>query len=248
MKPFRRRHGSASRGQALVELAIMLPVLILVLMLAIDFGRVFFGWVGLNNAVRIAANEAGFNPQAWNDPVWVELQDVYRDQVAQDMEAINCGPTGGGSWDAADVPNPTFINQAGTPTTDPHEVGDHAQVRMTCNFTFLTPLVGGIFGDPMPITALAEFPVKGGKINDVPVLPEASASPPAEEEDQCEVPELFHGLRVNEAPAVYNGLAGFSGAVIPQRPPNGNYLIGSQDLVGGSLIDCDIPIHVQPQP
>ena len=65
--PFRRRHSNA-RGQALVEMAIMLPVLILLLMLAIDFGRVFFGWVGLNNAVRIAAIEAGFNPQGWNDP------------------------------------------------------------------------------------------------------------------------------------------------------------------------------------
>ena len=38
------------RGQALVEMAIILPVLVLLLLLAVDFGRVFFGWIALNNA------------------------------------------------------------------------------------------------------------------------------------------------------------------------------------------------------
>ena len=50
------------RGQALVEFALILPLLVLLLLLAIDFGRVFFGWVALNNAARIAANEAAVQP------------------------------------------------------------------------------------------------------------------------------------------------------------------------------------------
>jgi hypothetical protein len=242
--PFRRRR-AVSRGQALVEMAIILPVLVLLLLLAVDFGRVFFGWVGLNNAVRIAANEAGFNPQAWNNPVWIGLQDVYRAQVLQDMEAVNCAPAGGGDWETADIPDPTFVNQTGTPTADAYEIGDHAKVEMTCHFTFLTPLVGSIVGDPMAISASAEFPVKGGKINDVPVLPEPSASPPGEEEDLCNVPELF-GLRVNDAAAVYQGTYGFSGSVIVARPPNGNYTIASQDQVAGQDIACTTDIGVYP--
>lgn len=240
--PWRRRR-SPTRGQALVELALMLPILVLMLLLAVDFGRVFFGWVGLNNAVRIAANEAGFNPQAWNDPVWVGLQDVYREQVVQDMEAINCAPPGGGAWDDADIPDPTFVHQEGTPTTDPYEVGDHAQVQMTCNFSFLTPLVGVVLGNPMPISALAEFPVKGGLINDVPVLPEPSGPPPPCEEECCEAPDLY-GLRVNAAPSVYNGTYQFTGTVIVTRPPNGNYLITSQNLVGGQEYACTADIEV----
>ena len=47
--PF-RRHRKISRGQALVEFAFILPILVLLLLLAVDFGRVFFGWVALNNA------------------------------------------------------------------------------------------------------------------------------------------------------------------------------------------------------
>jgi len=239
--PFRRRR-AVSRGQALVEMAIMLPVLVLLLLLAVDFGRVFFGWVGLNNAVRIAANEAGFNPQAWNDPVWVELQDVYRAQVLQDMQAINCAPPGGGDWEAADVPDPAFVNQTDTPTTDPYEFGDHTRVTMTCHFTFLTPLVGAILGDPMPISAAAEFPVKGGMVNDVPVVPDVSASP-APEEELCEVPELF-GVRTNSALPIYQGTFGFSGTVIVSRPPNGNYLILRQNQVAGQEIACTTDITV----
>ena len=60
-----RRHLSdtpVSRGQALVEFALVLPVLALLLVLAIDFGRVFFGWVSVTNAARIGANYAGQHP------------------------------------------------------------------------------------------------------------------------------------------------------------------------------------------
>ena len=60
-----RRHASdmpVSRGQALVEFALVLPVLALLLVLAIDFGRVFFGWVSVTNAARIGANYAGQHP------------------------------------------------------------------------------------------------------------------------------------------------------------------------------------------
>ncbi|MGH2463352.1 MAG: TadE/TadG family type IV pilus assembly protein, partial [Candidatus Limnocylindria bacterium] len=48
-----RRLPRPTRGQGLVEFAIILPFLMLVLLMAVDFGRVFFGWVGLANASRI---------------------------------------------------------------------------------------------------------------------------------------------------------------------------------------------------
>jgi hypothetical protein len=175
--------------------------------------------------------------------VWLELQDVYRDQVLQDVQGVNCEPAGGGSWDTGDIPDPTFVNQTWTPTTDPHEVGDHAMVKMTCNFSFLTPLVGSILGNPMLISATAEFPVKGGKIIDLPVLPEVSASPTPCGDDCCFAPDLS-GVRVNSAPAVFQGTYGFDGTVIVTRPPNGNYSITSQNLVGGQEYACSTNIEV----
>ena len=48
----RDRHRDRSLGQSIVELALILPVILLILMVGLDFGRVFLGWVNLNNTAR----------------------------------------------------------------------------------------------------------------------------------------------------------------------------------------------------
>ncbi len=50
------------RGQALVELALLLPVLILLAMGTLDVGRVFQGYLDLANATREGAAYAALNP------------------------------------------------------------------------------------------------------------------------------------------------------------------------------------------
>lgn len=47
-------HRNAS-GQSLVELALALPVLILLLLAAADFGRLFYTWIAVNSAARAGA-------------------------------------------------------------------------------------------------------------------------------------------------------------------------------------------------
>lgn len=58
----RQKQGSGGHegesGQALVELAIVLPILILVLMAIVDFGRVFHGNLAVTAAAREAARQA----------------------------------------------------------------------------------------------------------------------------------------------------------------------------------------------
>ena len=296
-----RRTTSASRGQAMVEFALILPLLLLVLLLAIDFGRVFFGWVALNNASRIAASEAGFHPEAWEGTGNAFLQDIYQQQVVDDMNAINCeAPGGSGAWTKADVPDPVFKDVAGTFSTDPYEVGDHAQVRLPCNFTFLTPLVGGIVGDPLTIVATSEFPVKGGEINGIPIGGSTSSTAPCSDkivptlvgqpvqaaraawtsagftgsfspasgydletvttqvtspasspggclvasatvtvatQTACIVPQLV-GLKSSAGSSTYFA-AGFTGSYTIDRPPNNDYTIASQSLVGGQVYLCN---------
>ena len=241
--PF-RRHRKISRGQALVEFAFVLPILVLLLLLAVDFGRVFFGWVALNNATRIAANEAALNPDAWVAPVDATDQARYRQQVLNDMRAINCAPIGGGTWEVADIPDPGFEDKGGT--ADPHEIGDHATVDLECGFTFLTPLIGNIMGNPMLISARSEFAVRGGVINGVPVATAIPSGAPASAAPCINpVPQLV-GLRVNAGRIAWT-VAGYTGAytisrVNPQE--NGNYIITAVDLVQGEFYPCDTPITV----
>jgi Flp pilus assembly protein TadG len=46
------------KGQALVELALVMPILILILMGIVDFGRVYHGYLATTNAAREAARLA----------------------------------------------------------------------------------------------------------------------------------------------------------------------------------------------
>lgn len=158
------------RGQGLVEFAIALPLLALLLVMAVDFGRVFFGWVALQNAARIGADFAAQEP---------DDQEVYRNYVLNDLTAINCHPTpaldadGDGAWDPADVPDPTFVdvNSNGVPTDD----GDHAFVRLECQFDLLTPLAETVLGGPVGLGAEAYFAINGPLLAG---LPDPAPPPP----------------------------------------------------------------------
>ena len=56
---------SRSRGQSMVEFALVLPLLFVLLLISIDFGRVYLGYINVQNMARIAANEAATNPLGW---------------------------------------------------------------------------------------------------------------------------------------------------------------------------------------
>ena len=49
------RNGWGQGGQAVVELALVLPLLLVILLFAVDVGRLFFAYTGMQNAAREAA-------------------------------------------------------------------------------------------------------------------------------------------------------------------------------------------------
>ena len=59
-----RLSGRTSRGQALVETALILPLIVLLLLLAIDLGRVFFTSIDLRNAAHEATMLGGSTENA----------------------------------------------------------------------------------------------------------------------------------------------------------------------------------------
>lgn len=149
------------RGQAMVEFALILPILVLLLVLAVDFGRVFFQWVGVSNASRIAANYAARNPDAWDATPDVASQNEYRLLVARDLNPLNCLAPDDTEYDAADVPNPTFTG---------YEVGDQTSASIECRFSVLTPIAAlFVGGQTFTVTAESTFTVNGGRIAGIPV-------------------------------------------------------------------------------
>ena len=62
-----RRHWGSDAGSALVELAVTLPLLVLVMAGAIDFARVFYMGMELTNAARAGAQYGAYNPAQSGD-------------------------------------------------------------------------------------------------------------------------------------------------------------------------------------
>src|SRR3954464_1113852 len=124
-----------SRGQSMVEFALVLPVILFLTLIALDFGRVYLGYINLQNMARIASNYAANNPDAWSVPPNAADQARYRNQILADATATNCQlPKSGGS---TVVPTPVFIDGDGD--GDSTDLGDRVSVRLTCTFGVITP-------------------------------------------------------------------------------------------------------------
>ncbi|MBA3430479.1 MAG: pilus assembly protein [Actinobacteria bacterium] len=214
-------------------MALILPILVLFLLLAIDFGRVFFGWVAVQNASRIGANQAARNPDPWSAGATDAL---YYLRVSKDLAGINCDADldGDGDIDADDLADPVFTNNAGDPS-DAYEIGDHVSVTLECGMSFVTPLVGLIVGSPMPITAASTFTIFGGEINGVPVAAETPTTPCLAGERQ--VPQLV-GLSVATARQEW-ARAGFFGMFDPAPGfEDANLVITQTTAPSSSPGDC----------
>jgi PKD repeat protein len=150
------RDRDRSVGQSIVELALVLPVVLLILMVGLDFGRVFLGWVNLNNTARIAANFAATNATALTGigPIHDNAIDRYEALIAADATAINC--------ELPDpIPEPTFPGGTG--------LGQLAHVAIDCDFGVITPIISSIMGNVVTISASSDFPIRNGIVAGVPV-------------------------------------------------------------------------------
>jgi hypothetical protein len=134
---FRRKSGmdASARGQGLVEFAILLPVLLLVVLGAIDFGRVMFSWIQITNASREAAAYAAFNP---NDSGGIALRANQETNVQQQR--------GEGTLDI-DVTCQRADNGVTVPcsTAFVAGLGSTITVYVSEPFSFFTPLMNGLF-------------------------------------------------------------------------------------------------------
>lgn len=243
-----RRRRPRGRGQGLVEFAISVPVVLLMILFGVDFGRVFLGWLTLTNAVREAANFAALNPTAWQGPINTTVQAEYFRLITAEAAQINCDLPG-------TLPDPTFPNGTG--------IGSPAVVQITCQFSLITPIIGNLLGSPLPVSASASFPIRSGTIEGVPVasggLPSGSFGPgptpgpttlptatPIPTPSQiptpipmCLVPDMVDpAVRTNQAVRRWtdNGFTANNLNFSPAVPPH--YFIQSQSLTPDTSVPC----------
>jgi hypothetical protein len=134
--------------------------MLLLLLAAVDFGRVFFSYIAVNNAAREGALYAAEHAM---DTPFVETAYNAGVDAAARREANVQGQGGEGSMT---VSLPVCAQAAtgaviacGTAATATSGIGNQVTVSASQPFSLLTPLIGEIFGGSLVISASATAPV-----------------------------------------------------------------------------------------
>lgn len=145
----------ASRGQALVEFAIVAPLVALFMVIAIDFGRAFFSYIQITNGAREALVLASgdisgpTNLTAMRARVLTEANE--QDHAGEDSTiqvTVECHNPAG-----------TVINCADA--TEGPGAGNTVTITVSRDFSLITPLAGAILGNDFQMRTTATAPVLG---------------------------------------------------------------------------------------
>jgi PKD repeat protein len=149
----RRRQASRSIGQSLVEFALVLPVLMLSFLIVVDFGRLFYSYVTLTNATRVAANFGATNPATFTGTPNTTTYDAV---LARETAGLICPIQAVNGYNP---PIPTY--PGGT------ALGGTSVASMTCQFPLITPLISNFFGGSLSLSATSQFPIRTGPISNI---------------------------------------------------------------------------------
>ena len=199
-----------SKGQSLVEFAIMIPVLLLIFGGALDLGRLFYAHVAIENAAKEGALYGA------NDP-------------ACDTAKDECASPNNVRWhvenESVGIPDVGISISCSSGSVNDCEADDFYQVTVTSTFTMVTPILAPLLGNPLQLTSTATSLV----VNDAPD-PDAPVEtlPPYLD---CTVPDL-EGEKFEDAQNLWIN-ARFTGLVIGSPSMRDSHRIGWQSLAPG---------------
>jgi PKD repeat protein len=134
------RRANRSRGQAVVELALILPIILVLLASALDLGRLFYSQITVNDASREGVLEASRDPSNFiaNTACTAANKDANRVMCRTLNEAK-------GGFVAIAPTDVTMTCSTGTcPTTA--VLGNTVSVSVTGHFRLITPILAVFFG------------------------------------------------------------------------------------------------------
>jgi hypothetical protein len=110
-------------------MALMLPAFLLIVMIGLDFGRFFQGWVHIQQAARVGANYASTHSKDIKDPTKHDLtMAALTTLVTSDASTSDCS-------DTPAVSEPEFLTIA-----DTGRELESVKVAVSCTFTLVSPL------------------------------------------------------------------------------------------------------------
>jgi Flp pilus assembly protein TadG len=219
----RARH----RGQALVELALVVPVILILLLGTIDLGRIFYSKIAVTDAAKegaLVASQGGSTSEV-TTAVLTEAKGGFVEITAANVAATTC----------PDNPN------GATPPVS---------VTAASPFHALTPLVAAVLGgsDVMigsTATARCRYTPPFTATPGPTPTPTATPGPtPTPTPTVCEVPN-FKNSSTSASQSTW-AAAGFTTVVTITTPPALPYTIKTQSLTKNSSQPCTSNITVGP--
>jgi hypothetical protein len=228
--------GNGRRGQALVEFALIVPVMLLMLVIAIDFGRLFFSYIEVSNAAREGANYAAAHAAdattgtTYTTGVMAAALGETDAQAQRGEGGLQVvGFTVLSCFDPTAPTTPincgTAINSIG--------IGDQVSVTVRQPFTFFTPLIGGFFGGHLNITSSATATILNPVITGL-VIPSPSTGA-SQAPGMCIVPNYYHTTWSDPGSTNTWHTAGFTGLLTNAA---GTHQIQRQTLTKGTSVPC----------
>jgi Flp pilus assembly protein TadG len=164
-----RRGGRTSRprtrnGQGLVEFALVIPLILLMFMGILDFGRAIYAYNTIANAARQGARVAAVNqadPSAPNNRLCAGDQPV-ENPASPHLSIKGCAVQAAISLGlqpsavAVNYAPPSGVNISCSPTLD---VGCIAVVTVTYSWAAITPIIGNIIG-PIVMHSSSQIPIE----------------------------------------------------------------------------------------
>jgi len=120
---------SHERGQALVELALVLPILLLILMAIVDFGRIFHGYLSVTTAAREGARSAAMG----------QTDTQIRTNSIQSATPLDSA----------------LLTVQIIPAAGERFSGTNVEVTVTYRLAILTPIMQSFFPNPLLVTGRA---------------------------------------------------------------------------------------------
>lgn len=145
----RLRAARTSRGQSLVELALILPIFLLIIGTATDFARLFYAYVTIESAAKEGVMFGAVQPGC---------------ATATSQPAPTCADPNNVAWHVVNesqalsgvTSSASCIHDGSPVSVTACQPGDTYSVRASYTFTLITPLLEPILGSSVPISSEAE--------------------------------------------------------------------------------------------
>lgn len=126
-----RRNLQEQKGQSLVELALILPIIVLLLFGTVEFGRVFYSYITVTSAVREGVRQAAVGKT--DDEIKERIRDaVTLAEIDTRLQIVSISPV-------------ESARTTGVPVT----------IEIRYNMPLVTPIIGDFLPNPVPLSATA---------------------------------------------------------------------------------------------